>query len=94
MCSTSGAATPAATASWHGGQALRPGGGGAGHRRRSSKRLGLPGTPWRVPDCTRRVTGCKYELTGHPKISVLIPNKDHIDDLDRCLTSLYKNAGL
>lgn len=35
----------------------------------------------------------KYELTGHPKISVLIPNKDHTDDLDRCLTSLYKNAG-
>ena len=35
----------------------------------------------------------RYELTGHPKISVLIPNKDHTDDLDRCLTSLYKNAG-
>ena len=35
----------------------------------------------------------RYELTGHPKISVLIPSKDHIDDLDRCLTSLYKNAG-
>ena len=24
---------------------------------------------------------------------MLIPNKDHTDDLDRCLTSLYKNAG-
>ena len=24
---------------------------------------------------------------------MLIPNKDHTDDLDRCLTSLYQNAG-
>lgn len=35
----------------------------------------------------------RYELTGRPLISVLIPNKDHTDDLDRCLASLYKNAG-
>ena len=28
-----------------------------------------------------------------PLVSILIPNKDHTDDLDRCLTSLYKNAG-
>lgn len=35
----------------------------------------------------------RYELTGSPLISVLIPNKDHTDDLDRCLTSLYQNAG-
>ena len=35
----------------------------------------------------------RYELTGHPLVSVMIPNKDHIDDLDRCLKSLYANAG-
>lgn len=35
----------------------------------------------------------RYELTDSPLISVLIPNKDHTDDLDRCLTSLYQNAG-
>ena len=34
-----------------------------------------------------------YALTGNPKISILIPNKDHIEDLDRCLTSLAKLAG-
>ena len=35
----------------------------------------------------------RYELTANPLISVLIPNKDHVDDLERCLSSLYKNAG-
>lgn len=29
-----------------------------------------------------------YEVTGNPKISILIPNKDHIDDLDKCLRSI------
>ena len=35
----------------------------------------------------------KYALTGTPLISVLIPNKDHAADLDRCLASLYEKAG-
>ncbi len=35
----------------------------------------------------------RYTLTGTPKISVLIPNKDHTDDLARCLESLYAKAG-
>ena len=35
----------------------------------------------------------KYALTRNPKISVIIPNKDHTDDLDRCLKSLYAHAG-
>lgn len=30
----------------------------------------------------------RYHLTSHPMVSVLIPNKDHIDDLDKCLQSL------
>ncbi|MBQ5754383.1 MAG: glycosyltransferase family 2 protein, partial [Oscillospiraceae bacterium] len=34
-----------------------------------------------------------YELTGEPLISVMIPNKDHIDDLERCLSTLYAKAG-
>ena len=56
------------------------------------ERLSLPGHAMAVPDAPGAFQ-VKYELTGHPKISVLIPNKDHTDDLDRCLTSLYKNAG-
>ena len=56
------------------------------------KRLGLPGHAMAVPDAPGAFQ-VRYELIGHPKVSVLIPSKDHIDDLDRCLTSLYKNAG-
>lgn len=38
----------------------------------------------------------KYRVVGRPLISVIIPNKDHIDDLEKCITSLeerntYKN---
>ena len=56
------------------------------------QRLGLPGRAMAVPDAPGAFQ-VRYELTGSPLISVLIPNKDHTDDLDRCLTSLYKNAG-
>ncbi len=31
----------------------------------------------------------KYELLGHPKVSIVIPNKDHVDDLRRCLDSIF-----
>lgn len=31
----------------------------------------------------------RWEVEGEPKVSVLIPNKDHIDDLEQCLHSLY-----
>ncbi|SUO04160.1 capsular polysaccharide synthesis protein CpsIbJ [Faecalicoccus pleomorphus] len=38
----------------------------------------------------------KYILDNYPLVSIIIPNKDHIDDLDRCLRSIankstYKN---
>ena len=52
-----------------------------------------------LPGKARAVEGApgafqiRYELTANPLISVLIPNKDHVDDLERCLSSLYKNAG-
>ncbi len=35
----------------------------------------------------------RYALTETPMVSVIIPNKDHVDDLDRCLQSLYARAG-
>ena len=56
------------------------------------KRLGLPGRAMQVPGAPGAFQ-VRYELTGRPLVSVLIPNKDHTDDLDRCLQSLYKNAG-
>ncbi len=35
----------------------------------------------------------RYQLTTAGKVSVLIPNKDHIDDLERCLASFGAKAG-
>lgn len=31
-----------------------------------------------------------YKIIGNPKVSILIPNMDHIDLLDQCIESLYK----
>ena len=55
-------------------------------------RLGLPGKAMPVPGAPGAFQ-VRYELTGRPLVSVLIPNKDHTADLDRCLTRLYQNAG-
>lgn len=56
------------------------------------QRVGLKGEAHAIPGAPGAFQ-LHYELTGHPLITVMIPNKDHTDDLDRCLTSLYKNAG-
>ena len=34
----------------------------------------------------------KYELTSRPLVSIIIPNKDHIDDLKRCMDSIDKKS--
>ena len=34
----------------------------------------------------------KYELEKTPLVSILIPNKDHVDDLKRCIQSLYEKS--
>lgn len=53
-------------------------------------RLGLKGE---VTD-SKVVTTYKinYEILGNPLISILIPNKDHIDDLDKCVKSILKKS--
>lgn len=33
-----------------------------------------------------------YEIIGEPLISIIIPNKDHIDDLDKCISSVYTKS--
>ena len=35
----------------------------------------------------------RYDVTRPGRVTVLIPNKDHSEDLARCLESLYRNAG-
>ena len=55
-------------------------------------RVGLPGKAMAVPGAPGAFQ-VRYEVVGEPLISVLIPNKDHTDDLERCLRSLHQNAG-
>lgn len=34
----------------------------------------------------------RFALQGHPLVSILIPNKDHVEDLRRCLTSIWEKT--
>lgn len=34
----------------------------------------------------------KYQLLSNPKISILIPNKDHVEDLSRCISSILDQS--
>lgn len=54
------------------------------------KRLGIPAT---VEDgISLGIYRTRYHWKEQPLISVLIPNKDHIEDLDKCLKSLFRSA--
>ena len=55
-------------------------------------RLGLSGTVEPVPGSPGAYR-TQYVITRPGRISVMIPNKDHREDLQRCLESLYRNAG-
>lgn len=56
------------------------------------QRLGLAGNCTALPGIPGAFQ-VHYELTACPLVSILIPNKDHIEDLERCLSSLEKLAG-
>lgn len=34
----------------------------------------------------------RYQIEGNPKISIVIPNKDHAEDLRRCVTSILEKS--
>ena len=34
-----------------------------------------------------------YEVEGNPQVSIVIPNKDHIEDLSRCIDSIFALGG-
>lgn len=34
----------------------------------------------------------KYEILGNPKVSVIIPNRDHPEDLSRCISSIVERS--
>lgn len=54
------------------------------------ERLGLSG---RVEDATVPTTyKIQYDIIGEPLVSIIIPNKDHTDDLEKCLVSVYEKS--
>ena len=54
------------------------------------KRIGLCGA---VEDAVVPTTyKIQYDIIGEPLISIVIPNKDHIDDLEKCLSSIYEKS--
>ena len=34
----------------------------------------------------------KYEIQGNPRVSIVIPNKDHLEDLSRCIASILEKS--
>lgn len=34
----------------------------------------------------------RFAIQGNPKVSILIPNKDHTEDLDKCVTSIMEKS--
>ena len=54
------------------------------------ERLGLSGKveDSRIPS-TYKIT---YDIVGEPLVSIIIPNKDHTDDLDKCIKSICEKS--
>lgn len=52
------------------------------------ERVGLKGTveDSRVPSTYR----IRYQIDGEPLISIMIPNKDHVSDLKKCIDSIFR----
>lgn len=59
-------------------------------------RIGLAGSAESIAGCPGAYR-VRYQLLPPPKegplVSVIIPNKDHVEDLSRCLESLFAHAG-
>lgn len=56
------------------------------------QRVGLAGEVSSIPGCPGAYR-TRYAIAGEPRVSILIPNKDHAEDLRRCLASVYKYGG-
>ncbi len=54
-------------------------------------RLGLAGTVTPVAP-GQTIYRIRYALQGSPKVSILIPNYEHLDDLRACLTSIFEKT--
>ena len=59
----------------------------------AAKKKGLPLSRIEVEDREKGLFRLHYEIKEHPLISVIIPNKDHIEELSHCIDSLMQCAG-
>ncbi len=55
------------------------------------KRVGLPGSAREAKKLTS-VYKVDYELKGQPFISIIIPNRDRVDDLSRCIFTICEKS--
>lgn len=55
------------------------------------KRCGLEGEALDAPRLTS-IYRIRYQIHGKPLISILIPNKDHVTDLSRCIQSIQEKS--
>lgn len=53
-------------------------------------RIGLTGEV--LDTVVRGIYRIRYEINGEPLVSILIPNKDHKEDLKKCLDSIFLNS--
>ena len=54
-------------------------------------RCGIPATA-RANDDIPNTFSLDYHLEEHPLVSIVIPTKDHIDVLDRCISSIFERS--
>lgn len=54
------------------------------------KRVGLEGEV--VDSSVLSTYKINYKIQGNPKVSILIPNKDYITDLDKCIQSIFEKS--
>ena len=47
---------------------------------------------WRAPGPSRRFSGSAILFWSGPLISIVIPNKDHMEDLSRCVESIVNKS--
>lgn len=52
------------------------------------ERCDIKGTVEVSPVIKYGVYNIKYHVDGKPLVSIIIPNKDHVEDLDRCINSI------
>jgi len=76
---------------YHRGRVVDTGRDGVRALEASLERTAEPGRIEQL-DCTVPVYCVRYRLHAAARVSIIVPTRDHADDLDRCLTSLFERS--